>query len=127
MSSFINNIIKVTIKEINKNSSLTIKGPVNQEYDNNDPYNKTLKFIVSNDVRKTVPYKELLTIKEIRRNLEWFLQETGLTKIEEGGVIGIQNPKPEENDLFNTLLEEEDPETKGMGKLFARKWSREEL
>lgn len=121
MSSFINNIIKVTIKEINKNSSLTIKGPVNQEYDNNDPYNKTLKFIVSNDVRNTVPYKELLTIKEIRRNLEWFLQETGLTKIEDGGIIGIQNPKPEENDLFNSILEEEDTETKGMGKLFARK------
>lgn len=110
MSSFINNIVKVAIKEVSDNSSLTIKGPVNQEYDNNDPYNKTLKFIVSNDVKSTISNNELKVIGGIRHNLKQFLQQTGLTEIESEGMLEITKKKIEEIDMINVPPENEEEE-----------------
>lgn len=110
MSSFINNVVKKAIKEVVENSSLNIKGPVNQEHDNDDEFNKTLKFIVSNDVKNFVSPSDLKKIGGIRHNLSQFLEQTGLAEIQGEGLLAISKKNTEEIDTVQTPQENEEEE-----------------
>lgn len=89
-ASFINNIIKPAIKDINEYSQLKIKGPVNQEYNDEDEWDKTLKFIVSNNTDK-LPKDVLEIIGATTNNLHQYLNQIGSDKITEEGILDISN------------------------------------
>lgn len=76
-SSFLSKMVKPALKEINLYSNLEIKGPVNQDLDEDDERSKTITLIVSHSKTKNITDSDYITatgfynelVKHVDKNL----------------------------------------------------------
>ena len=101
VSSFINNIVKPSIKEVDKYSALKIKGPVRQIESEDDLYDKTLTFIVSNQTNK-LPKDVLSLVGATTNNLQQYLKQIDCKNGIEEGELKISN----NNNTIEDILKE---------------------